>query len=66
MNESFYKIRLSGEKSSEMEVMDRIGKKKATLLFKIGICTDMHKNWFGFYGISTFIGYLTPDPFLYK
>ena len=22
--------------------------------------------WFGFYGISTFVGYLTPNPFLYK
>ena len=21
---------------------------------------------FGFYGISTFVGYLTPDPFLWK
>ena len=22
--------------------------------------------WFGFYGISTFVGYLTPNPFLSK
>ena len=22
--------------------------------------------WFGFYGISTFVGYLTPNPFLCK
>ena len=23
-------------------------------------------GWLGFYGISTFVGYLTPNPFLYK
>ena len=23
-------------------------------------------GWFGFYGISNFVGYLMPNPFLYK
>ena len=23
-------------------------------------------GWLGFYGISTFVGYLMPSPFLYK
>ena len=30
---------------------------------KIGRC---EVGWLGFYGISTFVGYLTPNPFLCK
>ena len=27
---------------------------------------DWLVGWFGFWGISTFVSYLTPNPFLYK
>ena len=29
-------------------------------------CTLENRWLVGFYGISTFVGYLTPNPFLYK
>ena len=28
--------------------------------------TELLVGWLGFYGLSTFVGYLTPNPFLYK
>ena len=27
--------------------------------------TKVNKGWLGFYDISRFVGYLTPNPFLY-
>ena len=43
----------------------RIGDDKNTLVKLITIL--ILKVWFGgFYGISTFVGYLTPNPFLCK
>ena len=52
-------------------------KKKQEILFNFWLSRKMQKHeivfltrwlgWFvGFYGISTFVGYLTPNPFLYK
>ena len=32
----------------------------------INIRLDWYSWLVGFYGISTFVGYLTPNPFLYK
>ena len=30
------------------------------------ICINQYVGWLGFYVISTFVGYLTPNPFLCK
>ena len=40
--------------------------------FYLSLMVSLHISWFdlvwfvGFYGISAFVGYLTPNPFLYE
>ena len=57
-----------GEMVKELDCRIVVNEFEVYLHYCIHFRTNPHKlvGWLGFYGISTFVGYLTPNPFFMK